>query len=189
MSTFQLQDYGTLHALRQQRHTLNSTLPILPTSTSGQGCHIPLLKYLEWHISRLPASVAPSAEPILLKLAFDGATITKARHIQQELGGFQLLHPEEALSSLKSPQTCHVWVVYLGGESWEELVRELESTVEVRSPALLCTDVKLLIYACWGTGGEPSRERHDTSGARPRVEGEASSYLRPQGVDEDAWAL
>jgi len=73
----------------------------------------------------------PSAEPILLKLAFNGEVITSGKHVPQELGGFQFLHPGESLSLIKYPRNCHVWVVYIGGETEEELWQELQSSIQV----------------------------------------------------------
>lgn len=109
---------------------------MMPTSAGGPGYQIPLLRFLHWHLARLPASISPPNEPILLKLAFDGATITSGKRITQELGGFQLLHEGEPLSSIKSPQNCHVWVIYIGGETEEELRKELQSTILVHHTSI-----------------------------------------------------
>lgn len=132
VQTFRLEKYGTVHKLHQHQHTLNNTLPILPTSTLGQGYHIPLHTYLKWHLQQLPLESSPSSTPLLLKLSFDGATITSKKCTQQELSGFQFIQPHEPLSSIKSPKNCHVWLVYIGGESEEELQCELQSTIEVQ---------------------------------------------------------
>jgi hypothetical protein len=129
---FGLEKYGTIHKLHQHRHTLDNTLPILPTSTLGQGYHIPLCTYLEWHLQQLLLESSPLSTPLLLKLSFDGATITSKKRTQQELGSFQFIWPHELLSSIKSPKNCHVWLVYIGGESEEELCHELQSTIKVQ---------------------------------------------------------
>ncbi len=126
-----MEGYGTLHYIRQQRRTLDTTLPIIPTASEGKGYYIPLLDFLQWHIQQQPPTPTPSSEPLLLKLAFDGAIITSGKCTKQELGSFQLLKPHEALSTIKSPQSCHVWIVYIGSETAEELQRELQSTIKV----------------------------------------------------------
>jgi len=125
-----LEGYGTIHCLRKLHQQLNSTLPVLPTAPSGQGYHIPLLDFIWWYLAW--SSMQPTTKPLLLKLAFNGATMTSDQQIQQEIGGFQFLHPGKSLSSIKSPDNCHVWVIYLGGETEEELRHELHASIQVK---------------------------------------------------------
>jgi len=129
VKTFCLEGYRTLHYLCKLCQQLDSTLPVLRNAPSGEGYHIPFLDFLCWHLGWLPTQ--SSAEPILLKLAFDGAVITSGKRVPQELGGFQFLHPGKSLSLIKSPSNCHVWVVYIGGETEEELWQELQSSIQV----------------------------------------------------------
>lgn len=84
--------------------------------------------------------------PVLLKLVFDGAMMTSGKQIQQEVGGFQILSPGEELSLVKLPKNCHVYVLYIGSETEEELSEALTHTNEVISvpPSFVmynsCTD-------------------------------------------------
>lgn len=127
MKTFHLEGYGTIHYIREYRRILDATLPV--QRTGGKGYEIPLLAFLRWHLARSPP--ADPQAPLVLKLAFDNATVTSGKRVPQELGGFHLLQPGDSLSATKSPSSCHVWVVYIGGESEEELRSELMATIEV----------------------------------------------------------
>ncbi|KAL6069211.1 hypothetical protein QOT17_007748 [Balamuthia mandrillaris] len=88
----------------------------------------------------------------------------------QEIGTFELLTDDLSLAEVQSPNNCHQYIIYVGGESKEEFERELESViptieylmknkVEVNGqkfdlePVLVC-DLKALVtmlglYCCY----------------------------------------
>lgn len=134
VKTFGLGKYARLTAIRKQRNHDNKTMSIRPISDTGY--EIPLHAYLQHRLKLHPPS--DPKQPVLLKLAFDGATITSGKRIQQEVGGFQILTPGETLASVKSPKNCHVFVLYIGGETDEELREALTTTNEVIPTFFLC---------------------------------------------------
>lgn len=128
VNTFGL-TYATLSQVRRQRLKENETLPMHPTP-GGAGYEIPLLDYLRWHLKCHPPPLSP--KPLLIKFALDGAMMTAGKRVAQELGGFQVLTPGEPLAQTKSPKNCHIFIIYVGGETDEELRRELRQTIVVR---------------------------------------------------------
>ncbi len=59
--------------------------------------------------------------PVILKLAIDGAIMTLHRKISQVISGIHYLCPGAPLSQTKSPDSCHVVTMYIGGETEAEL--------------------------------------------------------------------
>lgn len=108
--------------------------------SEGTGYEIPLLSYLEWQLAKYPPPA--SQTKILLKLALDNATMTAGKRMKQELAGFEMLYDGTCtfcwkstftrltqvvgtpLSSVKSPDNCHVWLIYIGMET-EEVFKHL----------------------------------------------------------------
>jgi len=73
----------------------------------------------------LPRVVPNDAnEELLLKFSIDNAQMTKHK-IFQEAAGFDILRPGQALASVKSPDECHLWAMYIGQETVPELDVEL----------------------------------------------------------------
>ena len=128
VDTFGLREYATLARVRRQRHIENGILPTAPTP-GGTGYEIPLLEYLQSYLRAHPPPA--SDKPILIKFALNGATMTTGKRGAQELGGFQVLTPGESLSSTKSPRNCHMFIIYIGTETEEELREELAEAIKV----------------------------------------------------------
>ena len=129
VQTFGLGMYAKLTALRKQQHQDNQTMGIQPVGKAGY--KISLHAYLKHHLQSHPPS--NPTQPVLLKLAFDSATMTSGKRIQQEVGRFQILSPGKELSLVKLPKNCHVYVLYIGSETEEELREALTHTNEVIS--------------------------------------------------------
>jgi hypothetical protein len=117
VNTFNLGSYASVAMMCHQWKEENMTLPLLPVGDTGY--EIPLLEYLEWYLEHnLPPT---TNKPLELKFALDGANMTLGKWKMQEVGGFQVLTPGELLASVKSPKSCHVFVIYIGGKTEEEL--------------------------------------------------------------------
>lgn len=102
----------------------------MPIEVVGEiSYEVPLHTYLQHHLKHHPP--ADPTQPILVKFALNGATMTSGKKIQQELGGFQVLTPGELLSLVKSLHNCHIFIIYIGGETEEELHELLGNTKEV----------------------------------------------------------
>ena len=121
VKTFGLGAYAKITAIRKQREKDNSSMAIQPVGEVGY--EIPLLPYLQHLLKQNPPG--DPNKPVIVKFAFDGATMTSGKRIQQELGGLQILTPGEPLASVKSPKSCHVHIIYIGGETDEELRESL----------------------------------------------------------------
>lgn len=77
------------------------------------------MSYLQQVMERNPPK--DPSRPIYLKFALDGATMTSGVHKQQEVGAFQVLYPGQKLADVKSPTEAHMWIIYLGGETYDVL--------------------------------------------------------------------
>lgn len=64
------------------------------------------------------------AQPVRIKFALDGATITSSKRAQLELATLQIL-TDHTLKEVKSHTNAHQWMVYLGHEDYETLKEEL----------------------------------------------------------------
>ncbi len=54
--------------------------------------------------------------PIELKIAFDSATMTSGKRVQQEIGTFEIMGEDETLADMRSPAHAHQWLLYFGAE-------------------------------------------------------------------------
>lgn len=116
--TFNLGRYANMYRIRRYRSTKNESLGI--TQSPHQ---VNILAYLHELVRRNPPS--NPTQPILVKFAFDGATMTSGKRIQQEIGTVDLLYHDFALSLAKSPATTHQWLIYIGAEDRQALEEEL----------------------------------------------------------------
>jgi hypothetical protein len=82
-------------------------------NTTSNGASFPFLSYLKTVLQR----EQPTQDEIELKLAFDAATMTTGKRIQQEIGTFELLLPHHTISQIKSPSSAHQWMIYFGTET------------------------------------------------------------------------
>lgn len=79
--------------------------------------------YLAW---LLPRVVPDGYEGKLhLKFSVDNARVASRSSITEEAAGFDILQEGQALSSVKSPNNCHLWAMYMGRETVTELDAEL----------------------------------------------------------------
>ncbi len=134
VETFKLGAYASITAMKKQRKQENTYLPIEPVGENGY--EIPVRALLQHHLRQHPAD--PS-QPVLVKFALDGANMTSGKRITQELGGLQILTSGESMASVKSPDSCQVFLIYIGGETDEELRQSLASTKEVRHFTMFIT--------------------------------------------------
>jgi hypothetical protein len=128
METFKLGSYTNITAMRKQQAQENSYMPIELVGKTGY--EISVHHLLEHHLKR---NSADPSQPILVKFTLNGTNMTSGKHITQELGGLQILTPGESMASVKSPNNCQVFLIYIGGETDEELHQSLASTKEVHS--------------------------------------------------------
>ncbi len=59
------------------------------------------------------------------KFLVDNAWVVSWSSITEEAAGFDILQEGQALSSVKSPNNCHLWAMYMGRETVTELDAEL----------------------------------------------------------------
>lgn len=130
VSTFNLGAHASVSMMRKQRENENRTLPIQRASSTGY--EIPLRTHLKWYLQHNPPPDPDKS--IIIKFALDGANMTSGKRTTQELGGWQILTPGEPLALVKSPRNCHVFLIYIGGESEEELQESLANTKTVQHP-------------------------------------------------------
>lgn len=124
MDVFNLDDGLSVYYLSNRKKQINAEM--LPESTGGTGYHLPLLKYMNWVLEHFP----PPARKLVMKIAFDGATITTGKRKKQEIGTFDFLFDGLNLSQTKSIDNTHQFIIYLGNEDRETLVKELKKTIE-----------------------------------------------------------
>jgi len=79
---------------------------------------------LEWLFINKPPP--ETDQPLLLKFAFDGGTMTSGKRIQQEIGTVELIIDGEDIAEIKSCNHCHQWIIYIAEEERE--IRCLLST-------------------------------------------------------------
>jgi len=63
-------------------------------------------------------------EELLLKISVDNAKMTGTK-IFEEAAGFDILQRGQSIASVKSPDSCHLWAMYVGKETVPELDKEL----------------------------------------------------------------
>lgn len=124
MDLFYLQDGLSVYYLNKRKHEINDEMQA--ESTGGTGYQFPLLKYMRWVLSKFP----PPVRKLIVKIAFDGATVTAGKRRKQEIGTFDFLFDGLDLSAAKSVENTHQFIIYLGGEEREDLERELEQTIQ-----------------------------------------------------------
>jgi hypothetical protein len=129
IKTFELGSYTKILAIRKQQQHNNKTMAIQPVGDAGY--KIPLIPLLEHLLNQNPPS--DPTQPVVVKFTFDRATVTSGKRIQQELGGLQILTPGKSLAEVKSPKNCHINLIYIGGETDEELHEGLANISKVFS--------------------------------------------------------
>lgn len=72
---------------------------------------------LNWLLERHPPPDA--SKKLVIKFAYDGATMTAGKKIKHEIGTFDLLFDDFSLSLCKSLHTTHQWLVYIGLEDYD----------------------------------------------------------------------
>jgi hypothetical protein len=149
VKTFGLGPYVRISAIRKQRMKDNEMTTIWPVG--GSGYEILLLPYLQQLLKQNPPS--DPTLPVTVKFAFDGATMTSGKRVQQELGGVQLLTAGEPLASVKSPKNCHINVIYIGRETDKELHELLANMSEVCKYFVEAVDVSRLCADHMSEGG------------------------------------
>jgi hypothetical protein len=82
-----------------------------------------MLRYL---LSKQPPT--DPKQPVQIKFAFDGGTMTSGKRIQQEQATLQIL-TDHALREVKSHTHAHQWMVYLGNENYETFQQELANSI------------------------------------------------------------
>lgn len=125
VETFKLKGEVTIHYLRQLRQEWDSELKPKKTVT-GRGAELDLIHLLQWLLKKNPPK--DSHAPIEIKFAFDGATITNGKRIQQEVGTLEIL-TNRTISEIKSPSNAVQWIIYLGTEDPEDLREELQNAL------------------------------------------------------------
>jgi hypothetical protein len=94
-----------------------------PTLTpGGRGYGYSLFPYLRWYLKTHPPQ---NNEPVPFKISFDNASITSNRKVKAETGVIEDLRD----ASKKHEKGCH-FVIYLGKEDREELMKELENVAQ-----------------------------------------------------------
>jgi len=124
MDVFHLDKERSVYYLSKRKKEINSQMP--PEPTGGNGYQFPLLNYIRWILEKFP----PPVRKLILKIAFDGATVTSGKRLKQEIGTFDFLFDGLDLSTTKSATNAHQFIIYLGGEDREDLVKELEQVIE-----------------------------------------------------------
>lgn len=119
--------YARVAAMRRQRKLDNG--PVKLQRIGDVGYQYELIDYMTQMLKDDPPS--DPSKPIILKLAIDGAIMTSHKKISQVIGGIQHLHPGDPLSTAKSPSSCHVITIYIGGETNTELKTAFASISEV----------------------------------------------------------
>lgn len=125
MDVFTLANGLSVYYLNKRKKEINTEM--LPESTGGTGFELPLLKYMRWVLAHFP----PSTRDLIVKIAFDGATVTSGKRLKQEIGTFDFLVDGLDLAAAKSIDNSHQFIIYLGGEEREELEQELMNTIKV----------------------------------------------------------
>lgn len=121
VKTFHLEEYGTIHYIKQQKKEWNAESGPEPTE-GGRGYQYPFKQLVKKLVEE---NGVESGSKIRLKIAFDGATATARKRRQMECGTIEFLLPEYNLSFLKSSRNCHQWLLYFGGENAKTLREEI----------------------------------------------------------------
>ena len=95
---------------------------LVRTTAGGRGAELPLLAYMRQVLEQDRARLQGGTNPIHVKFALDGATMTSGSFVQEEVGAFQYLYEGEKLADVKSPREAHMWIIYIGAET-EEILR------------------------------------------------------------------
>lgn len=79
--------------------------------------------YLAW---LLPKIVPEGHEgELLIKFSVDNARMMNRGTSREEAAGFDILREGQTIASVKSPDNCHLWAMYVGRETVTELDTEL----------------------------------------------------------------
>jgi len=98
-------------------------------------------------------------QPLWVKLAFDGATMTSGKRIQQEIGTVEVL-TDRTISQVKSYKNSHQWLIYLGAENNDILGEELQRAIPVieklnkdkkvaHAPITIISDTNYYLRSLW----------------------------------------
>src|SRR3989344_8188441 len=68
------------------------------TTAGGRGAELPLLAYMRQVLEQDRARLQGGTNPIHVKFALDGATMTSGSFVQEEVGAFQYLYEGEKLA-------------------------------------------------------------------------------------------
>ncbi|KAL6048928.1 hypothetical protein QOT17_020767 [Balamuthia mandrillaris] len=118
---FKLSKQASLHQVRKKQCELLNKKELVATK-GGKGSMYQPKEFVQQLFS---SSKLQAADRPVLKLAFDGSTAAKKTRLQMEVGTMEFISKKSTLKALKSSHNCHPWLLYLGNEDGETLIREL----------------------------------------------------------------
>jgi hypothetical protein len=107
-SVFEIEDYATITYLKSFQKSINNEIPLNATP-GGKGSELALYDLIKMVIEKKPPP--DNSKPLLVKFAFDGATMTTGKRIKQEIGTLEFLYDGITLEQAKSPNNAYQLLV------------------------------------------------------------------------------